>query len=83
MNSMIKLRNIKKNNQIIECDILPENSEEYGHLVVDLASSNKLVTYSLPTGYEWCVKHVYRALHKLVSLSKLNDIPTNAIVVWY
>lgn len=80
---MIKLRNIKKNDQIIECDILPENSKEYGHLVVDLASSNKLVSYSLPTGYEWCIKHVYHALYKLVSLSELSELPEDSMVVWY
>lgn len=82
MNSMVKLKNIKKNNQIIECDILPEDSEEYGHIVVDL-SSHKLISYSLPKEYEWCKKHVFHAHHKLISLSKSNELLTNAIVVWY
>ena len=44
---MLKLKNIKRNNRVIECDIIPEDSKQKGHVVVDIASGN-LREYSLP-----------------------------------
>lgn len=47
---MIQLKNIEKNNNTIQCLIIPEDSKETGTLNVDL--SNDSFEYSLPNGYE-------------------------------
>ena len=50
---MVRLKNLKKNSATVECDIIPEDSEQRGHIVVNLVSG-ELEGYSLPEGYEWC-----------------------------
>ena len=79
---MVKLKNIKKNNSLIECDILPEDSLQSGHIVVDVISA-EVQEYSLPKGYEWCRNHVNHAKDKLVELSTENNIPDEKLVMWY
>ena len=48
---MVKLKNLKKNERIGECDIFPEDSSNAGHIVVDL-ESEELKDFSLPDGYD-------------------------------
>ena len=33
---MVRLKNIERNSNIIECDIIPEDSIEYGHVSVQI-----------------------------------------------
>ena len=78
---MIRLKNIKKSNHIIESDILPENSKMCGHIVVNL-KTNELEKFVLPEGYEWCRKHVNHAKDKLIELSKQEIIPEEKLIMW-
>lgn len=48
---MIRLRNIKKHNNIYECDILPEDSNNPEHIAVNI-NTGKIEKYMLPLGYE-------------------------------
>lgn len=82
MNSMIKLKNLRKNDSIGECDIFPEDSRKAGHIVVNL-NSEELEEISLPKGYEWCKNHAYHAAKNLVTLLKMDDIPEEYLVMWY
>lgn len=78
---MVRLKNIKKTNELIECDIVPEDSESAGHIVTDF-KKGKLINYSLPVGYEWCISHVMHASDNLVELSKEKEIPSTLLVMW-
>ena len=41
---MVRLKNIKKSDSTIECDIYPEDSTLPGHVVVSIKTNNKLRT---------------------------------------
>lgn len=79
---MVRLKNIKKTDDLIECDIIPEDSENVGHVVVDY-KKEKLIDYSLPIGYEWCTSHVRHAYDNLIELSKREKLPSTWLVMWY
>ena len=79
---MIRLKSIRKTDALIECDIIPEDSKENGHLIVD-ASSGTIKDYSLPKVYEWCKNHVIHAKDMLLKLAKMSDIPQEKLVMWY
>ncbi|MDO4272700.1 MAG: hypothetical protein Q4D16_03450 [Eubacteriales bacterium] len=79
---MVKLKNIKKNNATIECDIYPEDSKQSGHVTVAL-DSRTVSGYSLPNGYEWCRNHVNHAKTALIELLEAEDLPTEYLVKWY
>ena len=82
MNTMVKLKNIKKNNALIECDILPEDSIERGHIIVDL-KSEEIKEYVLPKNYEWCRNHINHAARKLIELNEMNPLPDEYLVMCY
>ena len=82
MNTMIRLKNLKKNNVMAECDIIPEDSTECGHIVVNLGSG-ELEDCVLPKGYEWCRNHVNHAQINLLELSKKEMLPDEYKVMWY
>ena len=81
---MVRLKNIRKNenDNIIECDIIPEDSTESGWVKVDL-KSYEIINYKLPKGYEYCRNHVAHARKRLKELSKLDNLPENDLVMWY
>ena len=79
---MIRLKNIKRNDSVIECDIIPEDSKRTGHAVVDIHSGS-LKEYTLPAGYEWCRNHVNHAQTELLKLSKEKEIPDEKLIMWY
>lgn len=79
---MIKLKNIKKSKNSIECNIFPEDSRQSGHLCVDLILEEPR-KYKLPAGYEWCRNHIAHATRELITLSKLEEIPDEKIIMWY
>ena len=78
---MIKLKNLKRNDAVGECDVYPEDSQQAGHIVVDL-NSGSVNEYSLPSGYEWCLNHVNHAAENLVRLLKRDKVPNEYLVMW-
>lgn len=78
---MIQLKNIEKNNNTIQCLIIPEDSKETGTLNVDL--SNDSFEYSLPNGYEWCESHVHHAVRALIDMAKSNSLVKEKLIMWY
>lgn len=81
MNSMVRLKNIKKNNMLIECDIIPEDSKEFGHVTVAL-DTKELKAYSLPNGYEWCRNHIAHVQTALLEMAHDGVIPHEKLVMW-
>lgn len=79
---MVKLKNIKKSDLIIECDIIPEDSTDSGHIIVDL-NSGDIKGFSLPDGYEWCRNHVNHARNNLITLANEDHMPKEYLVMWY
>lgn len=79
---MVKLKNIKKNNNTIGCDIYPEDSDRSGHVLVDIDAGD-IKEYTLPNGYEWCINHVYHAASTLIDISHQSEVPNEKIVMWY
>ncbi len=77
---MIKLKNIKKNNDTISCLIYPEDSKEPGNLIINL--STKVEKYNLPDGYDWCKYHVSHASRALIELAQQKDIPSEKLIMW-
>jgi len=79
---MVILKNIKKNDNYIECDIYPEDSTSCGHILVDTATKD-IIEYVLPEGYEWCRNHVNHARFALVEIADQLELPNEKIVMWY
>ena len=82
---MIRLKNIKKTDSHIKCDIIPEDSKAVGYLDIDLKSEDpyKTANYSLPAGYEWCKNHVSHAIAELIKMGKGKEIPKEKSIMWH
>lgn len=81
---MILLKNIKINNDIVECDMFPENSKESGHMKLNL-KNGEIENYSLPTGFEYCKNHVYKAGNYLIKhIKEIISTPIHEkMLMWY
>lgn len=77
---MVKIKNIKINDGIIECDLVPEGSKESCELYFD--SNKNEVRCQLPKGYEYCTTHIRMAVTWL--LEHINDtMPEEKTIMWY
>ncbi len=79
---MVTLKNIRRNNDIIECDFYPEDSTLPGHMIVNLDSGD-ITSVSLPEGYENTFSYTVHAHNGLVELSKKEKLPEQWLVMWY
>lgn len=79
---MVKLKNLKRNDNLAECDIIPEDSQQVGHITVNL-DSEELENFLLPADYEWCENHVQHAARTLAELMKNGEMPEEYLVMWY
>lgn len=79
---MVRLKNIKRYDNMIESDIIPEDSTEYGHIIVNLETDELEMCY-LPKRYEWCRSHVIHSKNKLIEISKTVDVPEEKLIMWY
>lgn len=82
MNFMVKLKNIKKSNNTIECDIYPEDSAFPGHIIVSI-KTEEILSCKLPQGYEWCLNHASHARWKLMEMLNNNEEITEEILVMW
>lgn len=78
---MIKLKNIVKDDNIISCDIFPEDSVSCGSLFYDIVE-NSVKSYELPAGYEWCKKHIVHAKNALREMVDSNQIQKEKLIMW-
>lgn len=78
---MVILRNIKRNENLIEADYFPDGGNLFGHLVVDTISG-KLVSYTDIPGisYRGALHHGKR---RLLKIKDLNPLPVEEKEMWY
>lgn len=79
---MIRLKNIERRNDVVKCNIIPEDSKESGTLTVDLKKED-ITSYTLPEGYEDCTVHVRHACTAIVEDAKAGKLPKERLVMWY
>ena len=78
---MVKLVNIKKNNDFISSDYIPEASEEKGYIKMDLQGN--VVESKLTSCDEIIADYFSHAKQELKRLLKINPIPDHSLVMWY
>jgi hypothetical protein len=78
---MVTLKNIKINPDTAEADYSPEDSNWWGHLVVDL-KSREIISRDDNPEY-WCSCYAGHARNRLIELSKEEKIPEKSVVMWY
>lgn len=78
---MIRLENIVISDNIIKCDIFPEDSKENGTLEIDMHKI--VVSFSLPKDYEWCKNHIEHAKKHLRDIYRTKKIPKEKIIMWH
>lgn len=71
---MIRLKNIVKNGNLIQCDYYVENEETKYRAVLNYATGELVMATGPQT---------YHAKQKLMRLSKLDNPPKEAYEVWY
>lgn len=79
---MVKLKNIRIDDNIACCDIYPEDSKTNGTLEVNIKNED-ILKYSLPEGFEWCSNHLYHAKDALVKMVSEQEIPKEKTIMWY
>ena len=81
---MIKLKNIKIDNDFVSCDIYPEDSIANGYMKINIANG-EVESYLLPEGYEYCDNHVEHARHFIINhLEDIQSVPIiEKTIMWY
>ena len=80
---MIKLKNIKRDNNIITCVAYPEDCEVGLKMTINIEDETEEYE-PLPKGYEYCKGNMAMGKwHLLRLLEKGEDLPENATVMWY
>ena len=79
---MVKLKNIRRNDNIILCEAFVENCTEPIHLSL-YENSAELDDYILPIGYEWCISHITHAKKYLRSLIGKPIEDSQRTIMWY
>lgn len=80
MITMVRLKNITINNRTAEADFIPEDSNQHGHVVVDL-STEEILSCEEVEGYGMSYPGHARA--KLVDLAKEHSQEKECMVMWY
>lgn len=78
---MIKLKNIEKSENIVKCDIFPEDSVSGGMLIYDIAADS-IKDFELPEGYEWCKNHLSHAVKAIRNMVETNTIQNEKTIMW-
>ena len=77
---MVKIFNIKIENRIISCDLIPESCKESCRMIYNM--DTKETECTLPAGYEYCTMHVSMARHWLLeNIDK--EMPKEKLLMWY
>jgi len=81
MNSMLKLKNIKKSNGFIEANYIPIDTEEEGYIKLD---KDFKITESVTTSKDEILPtYLSHARWKLKEIYGKEEIPEELIVAWY
>jgi hypothetical protein len=79
---MLKLVNIKKTDEYIEANYIPEHTNELGYVKIEIKTKNVIQCQRTPSdeGLPWYFSH---ARDKLIKCIDLTEIPKEMPVVWY
>ena len=77
---MVRLERIEINGRMAEADFYPEDSTQYGHVVVNLDTRDYTETVSVS---DYGLSYAHHAARELVRISKEGDIPERRTVMWY
>lgn len=77
---MLRLKNIRIDENFAEADFIPENSDKVGHIVVDL-KSEEIKDIVHVEGYEFM--YPGHARYRLVKMAQENDTRSETLVLWY
>ena len=80
MTIMLRLKNIKIGSEYAEADFYPEDSQAFGHVVVDL-SNGAIISCIRAPGYG--ESYVGHARQRLVEMDRDNDSRSECLVMWY
>ena len=80
MHTMLRLKNIMVENNIIEADFYPEDCPSCGHVVVDLVTG-RIASFSEVMGYG--ASYLAHARQSLVGIANEETLPTERLIMWY
>ena len=78
MSIMVILRNIVKNEDVIQCDYLHEDEAEVFKMVINFVTGETIMATDPSHG-----GYTYHAKEKLLRLAKLDNPPAQAREMWY
>lgn len=82
MNTMLRLKNIARNNDYISANYYPEDSEIAGFVSVDINSGE--IFDSDTTSYDGYLNaYLSHAARALSEMSKSDSLPSERLVMWY
>lgn len=79
---MLKLRNLKRNQAIIESDFYPEDGKQAGHIAVN-TTTGEVISKVMPKGYEDTFGYTAHAFRALLKLAENEILPSEYTVMWY
>lgn len=79
---MIKLMEIKKNDNAVTCNAFIEDCNVAIPIVYDL-NSRELSHGDIPEGYTWCSNHMKHARVRLEAMIREKTFPETVTVMWY
>lgn len=79
---MLKLKNIKRTNDVISAEYDPEDSGELGSVSVDI-KSKEITDYRLSKLDEDFPIYLNHAADALVEMASKKELPEERLVMWY
>ncbi len=80
---MIRLKNIRYLDDVIEADAYPEDCESAVRFVLHI-DTEELEPYKLPEEYSYCSNYMIKAKWHLLNMVKNNkEIPKERLIMWY
>lgn len=82
---MVRLKNINRTDDFIECDYYPEGEAEGGFLKLSLENfeviENRMAPFELDRMHYR--PHFHRAKNRLIKIANENPLPREQLVMWY
>lgn len=82
INIMLRLKNIKRENNFIEAYYTPEDKEEQGYIKIDI-NTDVVVEKRLTNLDSEVATYFAMARNKLRTIKNDEDLPKNLLVMWY
>ncbi len=83
MNSMIRLKDIERKDNIITADAYPEDSTIPTKFIYHVDTGN-IEPFTLPEGYEYCKGNMAMARWHIKKILEQNEeLPKERLIMWY